>query len=825
MGIVNLQPKFPIKYLEDNLVINYDETVYAYYEFLPYSYGFAGEDKAYQIKNNLLRLFKQYKRGRFRLYFCSAEEKVRNAIERSKKDVRSTGKLKELAFEHLDSVGDILEQMNGEYETSTRFFIGFELLLDEEKIGKGRFLDDVVVGIESFFNRSNAVLFDDFEKISNKEIERYKRLERLLYNRITRHFRLRQTTPQDIAYIVEHLNGKRNQSIEETSYYSQSVKTEEDTFMFAYDTVKLNSVRLDEYTQHIVMSHGEEKEYVSYLGLSHMTGDLQFPFGSEFFYYAQSEFNYPVDVSLDVEVLDNKSSLSKIRAKKLDLKDIDESGLESGHDVANNVLEARQMASELEARLEDTKESMYKISLVVRVSASSQEELFKRENEVCNFFDDYKMTLEKTNNDQLFLHYEMFPSGKRTIDDYVQYVEVDFLASLGFGATQQLGENSGIPLGFNVDTGKPVYIRPWEAAQGKEGTNTNALAKALIGSLGGGKSLTENVMTFWSVLFGAFSFLIDPKGERNNWEEDLPYFKEYMNTVNITNDEKNIGLLDPFSVMGDVKDQEALALDILTFITGVNAHDGERFPQLQNAVETVSKREKKGLIHVIEELENKNDEVSLSLANHINSFKKLSIAGLLFGDGEREKGLDMRSPLNIALVQDLNLPEKDVEMKDYNPSEILSVAIMMVLATYSLDFIKMNRSVFKTLGLDESWAWLSVSQGKILGKKLVRAGRSMNAGIDFSTQNTDDLGDEKMKNNIGLKFIFRSNDRVEIEKALTFCGLEVTEDNVNRVRGLQNGECLMVDINGNFGVVYVYYWFEDLFRAFDTRPPMKESEE
>jgi hypothetical protein len=824
MNLPSLVPKFPLKYLEENLVFNHDGTVYAYYEFTPYSYGFVGQDKAFQIKNNLARMIKQVKKGRFRLYKCSAEEPISYAIERSKKEVKSQGELKELAFQHLDGVEDILINMNGEYDVSTRYFIGFELSLDEEKLGKSRFLDDVVSGIEDFFHRSNALLFDEFEKIPNKDIERYQRLERLLYNRITRHFHLRKTEPSDIEYIVAHLNGKRNHSIQETETFMQSFKDEKDTYAFKYDTLKMASPTIIEHDQYLEIVHKDRTEFVSYPALSHVTGDLVFPFGSEFLYYEQSTFDFPTDVSIDVEVLENKPALTKIRNKKMDLKDIDESGLESGHDVANNVLEARQMASELEAELENTKDCMYKISLVVRVSADSHEELLKRESDVQSFYDDYKMRLEVPSGDQLFLHYECFPSGKRTIEDYVQYVEADFLASIGFGATQKLGDEYGIPLGFNVDTGKPVYIRPWLAAQGVKGSNTNALAKALIGSLGGGKSLTENLLTFWSVLFGALGFLIDPKGERTNWKDDLPYFSKHLKTVNITNSEENIGLLDPFSIMSDSKDQEALALDILTYITGVSVRDEERFPCLQTAVEAVTRYDKKGLLFVIDELRGQNTTVATKLANHIESFKKLSIAGLLFGNGDNQKGLDMTAPLNIALVQDLTLPDKDTLPEDYNTNEILSVSIMMILATYSLDFIKLNRSIFKALGLDESWAWLNVAQGKILGNKLVRAGRSMNAGIDFSTQNTDDLGDEKMKNNIGMKFIFRSNDRDEIEKALAFCNLESTEENIARVMGLQNGECLFVDIHGNVGVVYVYYWFEDLFNAFDTRPPMEENE-
>ena len=50
--------------------------------------------------------------------------------------------------------------------------------------------------------------------------------------------------------------------------------------------------------------------------------------------------------------------------------------------------------------------------------------------------------------------------------------------------------------------------------------------------------------------------------------------------------------------------------------------------------------------------------------------------------------------------------------------------------------------------------------------KLVRAGRAMNAGVYFVTQNTDDLLDEKLKNNLGLKFAFRSTDINEVKISL-----------------------------------------------------------
>ena len=46
----------------------------------------------------------------------------------------------------------------------------------------------------------------------------------------------------------------------------------------------------------------------------------------------------------------------------------------------------------------------------------------------------------------LGLHEEFLPASKRYMNDYIQYVTSDFLAGLGFGATQMLGKMRGFML-------------------------------------------------------------------------------------------------------------------------------------------------------------------------------------------------------------------------------------------------------------------------------------------------------------------------------------------------------------------------------------------
>ncbi|WP_270470308.1 ATP-binding protein, partial [Faecalibacillus intestinalis] len=247
--------------------------------------------------------------------------------------------------------------------------------------------------------------------------------------------------------------------------------------------------------------------------------------------------------------------------------------------------------------------------------------------------------------DMLGLHSEFLPASKRYINDYVQYVKSDFLAGLGFGATQQLGETTGIYMGYSVES-------------------------AFVGSLGGGKSFCNNLLVYYSVLFGGQAVILDPKSERGNWKETLPEIAHEINIVNLTSDKDNAGLLDPFVIMKNVKDAESLAIDILTFLTGISSRDGEKFPVLRKAVRSVTQSEKGGLLHVIEELRKEDTPVSRNIADHIDSFTDYDFAHLLFSDGTVENAISLDNQLNIIQVADLVLPDKDTTFEEYTTIEL-----------------------------------------------------------------------------------------------------------------------------------------------------------
>ncbi|HEK4712606.1 TPA: ATP-binding protein [Clostridioides difficile] len=813
---------FPIKYIDNNLVWNKDNEVFAYYELIPYNYSFLSAEQKFIVHDSFRQLIAQSREGKIHALQIATESSIRSMQEQSKKLV--TGKLKEVACQKIDEQTEALVSMIGDNQVDYRFFLGFKLMVTEEQLNLKNIKKSAWLTFKEFLHEVNHTLMNDFVSMPNDEINRYMKMEKLLENKISRRFKVRRLEINDFGYLMEHLYGRDGIAYEDYEYQLPKKKLNKETLIKYYDLIRPTRCVIEESQRYLRLEHEDKESYVSYFTVNAIVGELDFP-SSEIFYFQQQQFTFPVDTSMNVEIVENRKALTTVRNKKKELKDLDNHAYQAGSETSSNVVDALDSVDELETDLDQSKESMYKLSYVIRVSAPDLDELKRRCDEVKDFYDDLNVKLVRPAGDMLGLHSEFLPASKRYINDYVQYVKSDFLAGLGFGATQQLGETTGIYMGYSVDTGRNVYLQPSLASQGVKGTVTNALASAFVGSLGGGKSFCNNLLVYYSVLFGGQAVILDPKAERGNWKETLPEIAHEINIVNLTSDKDNAGLLDPFVIMKNVKDAESLAIDILTFLTGISSRDGEKFPVLRKAVRSVTQSDSRGLLHVIDELRREDTPISRNIADHIDSFTDYDFAHLLFSDGTVENAISLDNQLNIIQVADLVLPDKDTTFEEYTTIELLSVSMLIVISTFALDFIHSDRSIFKIVDLDEAWAFLNVAQGETLSNKLVRAGRAMQAGVYFVTQSSGDVAKESLKNNIGLKFAFRSTDINEIKQTLEFFGIDKDdENNQKRLRDLENGQCLLQDLYGRVGVVQIHPVFEELLHAFDTRPPVQRNE-
>ena len=77
---------FPIKYIDNNLVWNKDNEVFAYYELIPYNYSFLSAEQKFIVHDSFRQLIAQSREGKIHALQIATESSIRSMQEQSKKD-------------------------------------------------------------------------------------------------------------------------------------------------------------------------------------------------------------------------------------------------------------------------------------------------------------------------------------------------------------------------------------------------------------------------------------------------------------------------------------------------------------------------------------------------------------------------------------------------------------------------------------------------------------------------------------------------------------------------------------------------------------------
>ena len=112
---------FPIKYIDNNLVWNKDNEVFAYYELIPYNYSFLSAEEKFIVHDSFRQLIAQSREGKIHALQIATESSIRSMQEQSKRLV--TGKLREVALEKIDEQTEALVSMIGDNQVDYRFCV------------------------------------------------------------------------------------------------------------------------------------------------------------------------------------------------------------------------------------------------------------------------------------------------------------------------------------------------------------------------------------------------------------------------------------------------------------------------------------------------------------------------------------------------------------------------------------------------------------------------------------------------------------------------------------------------------------------------------
>ena len=359
---------FPIKYIDNNLVWNKDNEVFAYYELIPYNYSFLSAEQKFIVHDSFRQLIAQSREGKIHALQIATESSIRSMQEQSKKLV--TGKLKEVACQKIDEQTEALVSMIGDNQVDYRFFLGFKLMVTEEQLNLKNIKKSAWLTFTEFLHEVNHTLMNDFISMPNDEINRYMKMEKLLENKISRRFKVRRLEINDFGYLMEHLYGRDGIAYEDYEYQLPKKKLNKETLIKYYDLIRPTRCVIEESQRYLRLEHEDKESYVSYFTVNAIVGELDFP-SSEIFYFQQQQFTFPVDTSMNVEIVENRKALTTVRNKKKELKDLDNHAYQAGSETSSNVVDALDSVDELETDLDQTKESMYMVGAGTGAMAGS----------------------------------------------------------------------------------------------------------------------------------------------------------------------------------------------------------------------------------------------------------------------------------------------------------------------------------------------------------------------------------------------------------------------------------------------------------------------
>lgn len=838
-----------IFYYEDNMYFKKDMSCYGVYKIKPYTYEFSGEREKISLNDKLTRMFWNIGEE-FQLIDMPIETSMGEEHEKLKKMVK--GSLKFEAIKEIDRMTEVLTEDFGDKGNKYETYLIIKLNNPKSFFRTMKeFTQTIYQDPIRLINKISGL---NTPEIYKREYEIYKQIEDINYSKVNRQIGIQRANEYEIQKLIKYLfyfgigaplmigpKPKLNRR-EGSKVWSPKADRvfhgdkeyirprEKELIKLTECGIDINHPRSVEINQ--FYKGAERKAYQAYIAVADIP-DGVVP-GGEWHYYLKQSLDFPIYTSVRGRVINNKVAKDELNRKKREIDDQDEHIRKSqGVSVPIDIQEQVDDAMIMEAELKAKKFPLIYTTIIIAVAADNKEELSKRIDAVRSALD--PIPVEIPAGDQWLMMNEAMIGGAQYQKDYLLRLPPGHIALMTPGASLEIGDEEGIYIGITGALKKPVKIAPWIPSRINRPPNAT-----FTGTMGGGKSFTNDMIVLKTAkLAGAYTLFIDPKGDRSLWPEKFKSFKDEIRVTTFTADREDFGKLDPFIIMKTdateenmaekMKEATVLALDICMFLLAVTRKDPE-LPVLFQAVQMAERSDNPAMTRIIEYLsgeimekaledqDDKKANICRQMASTLNTYKDMAFAGLLFGRGD-EESVNLTKQVNVLQIQNLVFPEEGTDPENFTFQESIGYACILAITGYIKKFIMGDKTKVKMFVMDESTVMKATPAGKNTMNSLNRMARSLNAPGWFIGQSVDDMGDEKVRNNIGYKFAFRTTDYQEIKKVLAYFKLEENENNIEMLSNLDNGVCLFQDHAGRTAVVAIDYIFDEYHYGLDTRPP------
>ena len=805
---------FPIMYFQDNLLFNrYDKSCWACFRIEGFGYDYKSVDEKLMALDRVSRFIASIGQ-KAQIFMIPVTEDISAHFDAIREEQQNNP----LALAHCDATEKYIEAISEGVANDYEIFVVTRLRKPKADPTPGEI-------IRNFWEASKSAVTAEDKYIAETDLKVFRRQAKIWFESQDRRLSMEPTDTATTQWLLKRImyRGENyvplryNIGSQWTPASSRVVKDgKEYVEPHQKDILTLFEDKITPIGKCIEVEHSDgSKNYQTFLAVAHLPSGFAFP-GSEWLALLNM-FDFGVEVCINIDTIEYQKAMKQIRDNTDEIKGQVQHVAESGEEIPDELYESREETDDLKEHIRDHNDPLVEANFLFCIADTDMKKMNENVGQIVDYYNDEEFKIERPFENQLEMFYDFIPGTPRYMNDYVHKLTPEAVASSMFPAKKKLGDGIGYYIG-TMTNGKPVFLKIQEAIR-----RNQSGSGYVSGTLGGGKSFNTNILGYLTALYGGRLLVIDPKGDRDKWQDELKEFQGEINVTSLTNSEEDRGKLDPFAIYSDnMTDAKYLALNMVSELYGIKPQS-ELYTVLNERIDLVSKQKKPCMLLLIQALNTVDDSDPLAPQAHALARKmkidcKVGMSSLFYGRGE-ESGLRFDKKINILQIANLKLPEPTKMKEDYDLEERISMAIMMPVASFAIKFEDSDRSTFKMIIFDESWALNRSNVGRALMEGGARKGRSQNTALFFIGHSVQDVPNEGVAEAITYKFVFRAKTTDEAKRALAWLGLEESDDNINEIKKLGNGWCFFRDLDGNVDKLHFDVGASThLAKAFESNP-------
>ena len=383
---------------------------------------------------------------------------------------------------------------------------------------------------------------------------------------------------------------------------------------------------------------------------------------------------------------------------------------------------------------------------------------------------------------------------RRRMTDYQFFATPLEIAGMLPNAGQGWGDEKGCYLGWASDKGggfAPALIDMTRPVR-----ENRAPVYAMIGGLGGGKTVLYTRLMDMALRMGWPVSDSDPKPDHRVWERDA-YSRERSVVVDLHEAPEYRGVLDPMVVVeAQARADAALAYYVAMLPQPVKPEWQTRIVQ---AIHVTLEGREPSSAKLIEGLLQSGDPYAQEAGLALQAESRGGLASLGLGTGGRSLlGVDTQALVIRAsgLMPYLAL-DADQTSATTRKARMTMQLIAELQSHRAALYAKAHPNGYSLIAKDEAWYELGTPAGRARIQRATRMGRERHEVVVLSSQSLAEFKDAgSLQEFVSAWFVFRHDEREAAERALVLLGCDVTEAMVEQVMGLESGWCFARDLDG-----------------------------